>query len=429
MRARLTKQCNLSILVAVFLVWFAGLMLSAECKAQLEVGNYFYKVNDADDEWDWNDEWDDEWYDVDKVKSDIRYNRVEGVYLGTVINKEYWRKEYPGYPFIFGKVGFAFAEKLFEYQIGLEKGFFDDYYLAFGAEIHLTMDTPDRWLMPQWENSLAAFLIKEDFHDYYQREGFSGYVTQHVTDILKFTASYCMESYDSTEKNTNWSLFGGKKKFRENPPMHAGELHSLKVKAVLDTRNSKSSPTRGWLVLLEGEHAGSEFKGDFNFDRFLLDIRRYQPLGFSDALDFRIRLGSSKGDLPWQKSYHLGGISTLRGYDYKDFPNGPMSVGGNRMLLGQLEYRLGIEDYPESMGLGLLNNFHLILFIDTGWVGFADAEANFYDGFNSFTWSDLKTDIGFALSNSSGNFRFQIAKRTDIGEKDFVFTVRVSRPF
>jgi len=404
--------------------------MPTETKAQLKVGNYFSDTNNIqDDEWDWDNDWDDEWYDVDKIKHDIRYNRVEGLYLGFNLNKEYWRKEYPGYPFIFGGVGYAFAGKLFQYQLGLEKGFFEDYYLGFGAELHLKMDTPDNWIMPQWENSLAAFLIKEDFHDYYQQEGFSGYVTQYFTEILKLKASYNVESYDSTEKNTNWSLFGGKKKFRENPPMNEGELHSIKGELIFDTRNSKSSPTRGWFIKFEGEHAGSDLKGDFNFDRFLLDIRRYQPLGFSDAIDFRVRFGSSTGDLPWQKSFHLGGISTLRGFKYKAYPNGPNSIGGNRMLLGQLEYRLGMEDYPEEIGLGLLNSFYLILFVDTGWVGFADTDTKFYKGFKHLTWSDLKTNIGFALSNSSGNIRFQIAKRTDTGENAFVFSFRISRPF
>ncbi|MFO7889683.1 MAG: BamA/TamA family outer membrane protein [bacterium] len=416
-------------LIAVIVIFGSGLIIPTEINAQLNVGDYFSAINNSDDDWDWDDDWDDEWYDVDKIKHDIRYNRVEGLYVGININKEYWRKKLPGYPFIFGGLGFAFAEKMFEYQLGLEKGFFDDYYFAFGGELHIQMDTPDRWRMPHWENSLAAFLLREDFYDYYQREGFSGYITQYVTDILKLKASYNVEDYNSTEKNTNWSLFGGKKKFRENPSMNEGELHSLKAELVYDTRNSKGSPTKGWFIQFEGEHAGSALKGDFNFDRFLLDIRRYQPLGFSDAVDFRIRIGSSKGDLPWQKSYHLGGISTLRGYKYKEFPHGPDAIGGNRMVLGQLEYRLGMEDYPEAIGLGLLNNFHLILFVDTGWVDFAETDANFYQGFNHLTWSDIKTDIGFALSNSSGNIRFQIAKRTDIGENDFRFSFRVSRPF
>lgn len=429
MQGIIVKRFGFLVFLAVTVIIGFILIAPTTVKAQLSVGDYLSYFDNSDDDWDWEDDWDDEWYDLDKIKHDIRYNRVEGLYVGATINKEYWRKELPGYPFVFGGVGFAFSEKLFEYQLGLEKGFFKDNYFAFGGELHLQMDTPDRWRIPQWENSLAAFLLKEDFHDYYQREGFSGYVIQHFTDIVKLKASYFIESYDSTEKNTNWSLFGGKKKFRENPPMDAGELRSIKAELVLDTRNSKSSPTKGWFIQFEGEHAGSSLKGDFNFDRFLLDLRRYQPLGFSDAIDFRVRVGSSKGNLPWQKSYHLGGISTLRGYDYKAFPHGVDFTGGNRMILGQLEYRLGMEDYPDEIGLGLLNNFHLILFVDTGWVGFADTDANFYQGFKSLKWSDLKTDIGFALSNSSGNIRFQIAKRTDIGEKDFRFSFRVSRPF
>lgn len=430
MQKTVLKQVIFIIILMFVLIVVMGLVVSTKVNAQEKL--FYSKIfsnstNDLDDEWD--NEWDNDWYDVSKIKHDYRYNRVEGLYLGFHINRKFWREKYPGHPFIYGGAGYAFAGKMFQYQVGVEKGFFDNYHLAFGSEFHLKIDTPDKWIMPQWENSLAAFFIKDDFHDYYLCEGWSGYVSQEITDKLKIKASYNFDVYDSVEKSTNWSLFGGKKKFRKNPLMDEGELHSLTGKLVFDTRNSKSSATRGWFVQLEGEHAGNNLKGDFNFDRYLLDFRRYQPLGFSDAIDFRFRLGSSKGMLPWEKSFHLGGISTLRGYEYKQFPNGPMQPGGNRMILAQLEYRIGLEDFPDEIGLGIFNSFYLILFIDTGWIGFADIDKKFYQGFSNIKLSDYKTDIGFGLSNSSGTVRFQIAKRTDTGENSFLFSFRVSRPF
>ena len=34
-----------------------------------------------------------------------------------------------------------------------------------------------------------------------------------------------------------------------------------------------------------------------------------------------------------------------------------MTIGGNRMVLGQFEYRLGMQDLPDELGLGIFDNF------------------------------------------------------------------------
>ena len=161
-----------------------------------------------------------------------------------------------------------------------------------------------------------------------------------------------------------------------------------------------------------------------------MDVRRYQPLGFGEGLDFRLRVGTVSGNsIPWHKSFHLGGLSSLRGFPYKAFPAGPMNPGGNRMLLAQLEYRMGTQDLPDELDWGLLEHFNLIIFADAGWVGIADHEADLFGGFDSMTWSKIKTDVGIALANRSGNVRIQIARRTDTNEKPYVFSFRINRPF
>ena len=83
-------------------------------------------------------DWWDEDFDRGKRSSfDIRYNRVEGLYAGIKIKKEYWRKRYPSKPFLYGFGGYSLASKEFQYQAGFEKGFlFGEYRLAFGGETH-----------------------------------------------------------------------------------------------------------------------------------------------------------------------------------------------------------------------------------------------------------------------------------------------------
>ncbi len=386
----------------------------------------------TDDEWDdWDEEWDDVWDEGggNRISAHVRYNRVEGLYLGARMKTDYWIYNRPNRPFLYGLAGYALNAKKFEYQIGLEMDFFDENRLTVGGEYHYLIDTPDRWVIADTENSLAAFFLKEDFHDFFMKEGGSGYISQNLDEAFTLSAGFYYNQYDSLKKNTNWSLFGGKKEFSENPTMHVGEIRSLLGRFTVDTRNSDELPTRGWYVQIEYEHAGDGMKSDFRFDRFVADIRRYQSLGYSDGFDFRLRVGSSKGSLPWQKSYHLGGLSTLRGFPYKAFPAGRMNPGGNRMILAQLEYRMGNQDLPEEIGLWLLEQFNVILFVDAGWVGYADPNQSIFKGFKHLTWSDFKSDVGIAFSNQSGSVRLEIARRTDTGYKPFTFLFRISRSF
>ncbi|MBN2030819.1 BamA/TamA family outer membrane protein [bacterium] len=386
----------------------------------------------TDDEWDdWDENWDDVWTEGggSRISAHVRYNRVEGLYLGARMKKDYWIYHCPTKPFLYGLAGYALNAKKFEYQIGLETGFFDENRLAVGGEYHHLIDTPDRWVISDTENALAAFFLKEDFHDFFTEEGGSGYISQNLAESFTLSVGFHYNQYDSLKKNTNWSLFGGKKQFPENPSMNAGEIRSLAGQFTIDTRNSVESPTRGWYVQFEYEHAGDGMKSDFHFDRFVVDIRRYQSLGYSDGFDFRLRIGSSKGSLPWQKSYHLGGLSTLRGFPYKALPDGRMFPGGNRMILTQLEYRMGSQDLPDEIGLWILEQFNIILFADAGWVGYGDPNQSIYKGFKHLTWSDFKSDVGIAISNQSGNVRLEIARRTDTGYKPFTFLFRISRSF
>jgi outer membrane protein assembly factor BamA len=360
----------------------------------------------------------------DRSGPSVRYNRVEGLYLGMKLNKDGGRMWYPSKLTIFGFWGYAFSAKEFQYQAGLEKGFFEEYRLAFGGEYHRRITTPDLWIMPEDENSLAAFLIKEDFHDYYFTEGGSGWISQNITSALQLSAAYQVDKTDSLKRRASWSLFGGKKKFRENPAMDAGQFKSLVGRIVIDTRNSVKRTTRGWYIQLEVEHADNHL-----YDRFLADLRRYQPLGYDEGLDFRIRMGTSYGVLPWQKGFHLGGVSTLRGFEYKEFPNGWCNPGGNRMALVQLEYRMGRENLPDEISFGLLEQFNLIVFTDLGWIGDVDSSDGLVEGFNGLSIRTMKHDVGLGLANRSGSVRIEIARRTDTGHRPYTFSFRISRPF
>jgi outer membrane protein assembly factor BamA len=433
MKRTLLRQVLFLLFLAAVIVLIMGFWVVTSAKAEAPPANslrnrFTWAAYDSEDDSD-EDFPGSRLHRQDRWEPEVRYNRVEGLYLGMKLNKDGGRRRYASRPKVYGFFGNAFATKRLQYQIGLEKGFFEEFRLALGGEYHERITTPDLWIMPEEENSLAAFLIKEDFHDYYFTKGKSGYITQNFTSALKLTAAYQSEDLRHENRNARWSLFGGHKVFRENPFMNEGRLNAVTGRIVIDTRNSVKRTTRGWYIQIEGERAGDGFGGDFKYDRFLADVRRFQPLGFGEGVDLRIRVGSAYGNIPWEKSYHLGGVSTLRGFPYKAFPNGWENPGGNRMVLAQLEYRLGRDELPDMMDLGILNNFNLILFTDAGWAAAVDTTYGATEGFDVLTVRKLKHDVGIALANRAGNVRLEVARRTDTGDKPYSFWFRISRPF
>ncbi|NIT55068.1 MAG: hypothetical protein GWN00_02115, partial [Aliifodinibius sp.] len=182
----------------------------------------------------------------------LRYNRVEGVFLGLEVPRQ-WR--YPtahlsGYGF----VGYGFESKDIRYQIGLDRWFIDsmDYRTEIGAEYHDLTDTKDLWRVGYTENSLAAVFFKQDYHDYFRRKGFSVYLRQNLTRAFLIGIEYRNDDYESLRSNTNWALFGGDKNFRRNPLLGGdeGTMRSIYTEISLDTRDNFEHPRKGWYINL-----------------------------------------------------------------------------------------------------------------------------------------------------------------------------------
>ena len=354
----------------------------------------------------------------------FRYNRVEGLFLGLRKLKNRYEDNRALFD-LFGHIGYGFSAKRACYQLGLERRFWGKYGPIIGAEIHDITKTEDAWIIPTFENSLAAILIREDFQDFYREDGYSVYANLDISEIATLYAGYHHQNHIGLERTTNWSVFGGDKKFRPNPAIDELEFNSLRASLEIDTRDSYKYPNKGWFISLFGEFAGADFnciESGIDFDRYIVDIRRYQPVTYGENLDFRIRAGSSRGALPRQYLFDAGGLSALRGYEFKEFEN------CNRMVLASLEYRLYNDHNPMNDVFGF-SDFNLILFADTGYLWNVSDSLAYNQGYDDLDWNDLYTSLGFAISNDEGNVRLNFAKRMDVKGKPMVVTFRINRPF
>ena len=65
----------------------------------------------------------------------------------------------------------------------------------------------------------------------------------------------------------------------------------------------------GWKCLFEAEFGTTNDK----YDRYILDLRRYQPLTHWMEVNVRARVAGATGNIPVQDSFYVGGIGTLPG--------------------------------------------------------------------------------------------------------------------
>ena len=348
---------------------------------------------------------------------------MSGLFLGLGIPK--WIGGKYNYFALHGFAGYGLKEKKARYQLGLDRWLFNnrEYRFEIGGKIYDLTDSRDEWLLSTNENSLTSILVKDDYHDFYGRSGYEVHISQNFSIFLKGTLAYRNEKYESVNRNTNWSLFDNDEKFRENPAIDEGNMRSIYGEIYLDTRDNIQVPRKGWFGLLtvESSRKGA-FNSDFSFNQYSLELRRYQYFGYRERIDIRLKLGSSEGVLPLQKRYQIGGLSTLRGYRYKAFQ-------GDRMFLMNFEYNLNPKVFSTDMLF--LDELNYIIFYDIGdaWDSNPAKDDKWYEGFNNLKLTELKSDIGLALTFNNGNYRVSMAKRLDTGKKPLNFIFRIIKPF
>lgn len=150
----------------------------------------------------------------------------------------------------------------------------------------------------------------------------------------------------------------------------------------------------GWLEFSDGG-LGS----DFDYNRYRLNLRRYQQINRYTTLILRGVFGNSDGYLPMYKRFYLGGLGTLRGYKHKE-------LMGSRFWLLNGEYRFrfpktdlalslmydaaqiandtridGDIDFDQSLGVGLYLGDDVRLSLARRLDGAEDKDLQFYARF------------------------------------------------
>jgi hypothetical protein len=352
------------------------------------------------------------------------YNRVDGLYLGLKLDRDH--KMYSNKPFqLYGEAGYAFSEKAFRYQLGVDKVWGGSFRFTLGGELHDLTNTQDQMIVGDLENALNALILKNDYRDYFRTQGFSFQASQELNESLKLTASYRVDDYSNLENNVRWAVFYPKQNFRINPQIQEGHMASFAGKIELNTVSTISSGKKhikrvGWNIIAEGERSKKNLNSDFDFTRYTFSVARFQPISRWENIDARIMYGAGTGNLPLQKIFAIGGISTLRGHAYKAFT-------GNQVALANVEYRVSSGILKDDK-VFFIHPFSFILFMDSGYAWNNQIYAA-KEVFKGTRLKDLQTDLGIGLGDEKNIFRVDIAKSVSEKNSDYKFNFRINYAF
>jgi outer membrane protein assembly factor BamA len=275
----------------------------------------------------------------------------------------------------------------------------------------------DDWLLSNSENTAFALIATEDFKDYYESEGITGWLQIDLQEqlFLKLGYNYYETRWFEAEDNL-WSLFGGSKVFRPNFSAVTSPFREVGIQEIDTAKNGelflevdfdnrygdKNSVTSGWRFSGEFELSKNDLSSDFDYQKYAVQIVRYQKIIEHLRARFRARHGNSDGYLPMQQRFFLGGLGTLPGYKHKEYI-------GTRFWMVNSEYLVGLPTSYQS-------NF--IIFWDVGQIANDTRLGN----------AEIKHSLGVGVD--LGGFRLNLNKRLDSAiDRDIRIYVRFSSSF
>lgn len=384
---------------------------------------------DSGENFDWSERWISNDY-VDGKNFQVRYNRVEGLYLGGGRLKDFYWDGDKSFS-LYGFLGYAFSSKDLQFQVGYDRWFGNEFRFEVGAEGHSRIQTYNDWTLSRNENSAAAFLIHEDYYDFFLEKGGSFHIATYLTPKFKAQAEIKADKQFSKSIQADWALFGGKKRFVENPVIDEGDIKAFVFSTAYDNVSDYDENPSGIYAAASAEITGGPLKGDYEYNLYNAEFRGFAH--FTDYDDFRIRfkVSSAENNAPFQKLLNLGGVGTLNGYrvdrDTTAIYLGRRLNTGNRLMLVNAEYILTGRELKDELP-SIFDDFCLLFFDDIGYIGNTAVNAKPWEGFN-MSETSVKNSVGFGFTDEEGMKRLTFAWRTDKGNEPVQVMFRWTRPF
>jgi hypothetical protein len=346
-----------------------------------------------------------------RYDANISYNRVDQLRYGGSIQ---FQQPYTMNPRVGGRLEYATGRKRVLYGVQFEQPLLPPGRLAVGVSMTRRTDHSDLQQVDEIENSLALLFGRQDYRDYFEREGYGAYLSWRVPDFSTVSVHVRSDDYRSLGTNHGTrSWFQRDRNLRDNPPIDDGSLHSVLLRLERLTQNTHRTRA-GLYHWIELERAGDKLEGDFTYTRALADVRSVMRLTPATTFLLRAVAGhTADGQLPVQKQFTAGGVDGLRAHSFSQFR-------GDEMMLIQAEYDVGLWRLHSEFSPG---GVHAIAFVDAG-----RAWSN-----PDHTWDigrqQMAADGGFGIATSDDDARVYVARNLQDPHSAYVFSFRLQRPF
>jgi len=242
--------------------------------------------------------------------ADLRYNRVEGVFLGVKATVDLSSAVR-----IHAKGGYGFADEREKVSLRPELLLHSSPSVRFGIDFFNDISSfPVNYSVRELLRTMSAFFNGEDYYNYYGRRGVAPYILIELPATLTAKVIYENEREFSVKKYSDFSLsfIGTKKRFRDNSPVLNGRMRAIRVELAGQSEEQQNlffaEPADSWKLL--AEHSSLEFGSDFSFTSVYAEAAvRIPTMGtamlFYPYIGLAASAGYSDGIIPRQRSFAM----------------------------------------------------------------------------------------------------------------------------
>ncbi len=194
----------------------------------------------------------------------IRFNRVEGWFLGAQLELDSLTKRTE----VRGSMGYGFEREEVLWSAGATQWLDEKRLIGFSLDAYKTTSFTPEWLTP-WDisNAYSALVYKEDYHNYFQAEGWKIAFVHQPKRNLFISLGYRSQTERTMPNRTNFSWLNRNEFFRLNPAIRDGNTRSLVLSSEYGTRLPLVGLLSPIWVKGEIEHSSSPLGSDFEFTR------------------------------------------------------------------------------------------------------------------------------------------------------------------
>ena len=309
----------------------------------------------------------------------IRYNRVEGLAPSV---RFAWPTAGSAEFSITPRIGIAEWEPHVEVQWQRQTA-----KSAFGITAYRRLIDLGDWGRPlSFGNSLNSLIVGYDDGLYFRETGLEVFASRQGART-RVEGSVFAERQQNAPKQTDASLphLVSDRVFPDNVVAERGEIVGIAGRVRAFSTVDPRAP------VLSGTTWGEAAVGDFDYGRVALSGALNVPLGVWNAA-VEASSGTTIGEAPLQRQFHLGGPYTLRAFD-------PGAAAGEAFWFGRVELGRGFRVGPQDYGIGGAA-FRVTAFGDAAWAGPRDA-------FGTEGW---QASVGAGFSILEGLFRIDIGR-------------------